>query len=137
MPSKNPAQRLSDIKDNVDAIAAFTAELDFQVFRVERKTVYAVVRALEIISEASRRLPDKLLHRHPEIDWAAVGHVCAAVTLCRRKRRQECRRGRHECPRHVTARKLLREMPVRGAASRFRRRARRLPARPPPQRLRR
>jgi hypothetical protein len=108
MPSKNPAQRLSDIIDNVDAIAAFTAGLDFQVFRVERKTVYAVVRALEIISEASRRLPDKLLHRHPEIDWAAVGHVCAAVTLCRRKRRQECRRGRHECPRHVTARKLLR-----------------------------
>ena len=72
MPSKNPAQRLSDIIDNVDAIASFTAGLDFQVFRVERKTVYAVVRALEIISEASRRLPDKLLHRHPEIDWAAI-----------------------------------------------------------------
>jgi len=63
---------LSDIIDNVDAIAAFTAGLDFQAFRAERKTVYAVVRALEIISEASRRLPDKLLHRHPEIDWAAV-----------------------------------------------------------------
>jgi uncharacterized protein with HEPN domain len=30
------------------------------------------VRALEIISEASRRLPDDLLRRHPEIDWAAV-----------------------------------------------------------------
>ena len=72
MPSKNPAQRLSDIKDNVDAIAAFTAELDFQAFRVERKTVYAVVRALEIISEASRRLPDELLQRHPEMDWAAI-----------------------------------------------------------------
>jgi uncharacterized protein with HEPN domain len=39
---------------------------------VERNAVYAVVRALEIISEASRRLPDKLLHRHPEMDWAAI-----------------------------------------------------------------
>ena len=66
MPSKNPAQRLSD------AIRVFTAELDFQTFRADRKTVYAVVRALEIISEASRRLPDELLHRHPQIDWAAV-----------------------------------------------------------------
>src|ERR1035437_3966446 len=73
MPSKNPAQRLSDIIDNVDAIAAFTTGLDFQVFRADRKTVYAVVRALEIISEASRRLPDDLLLRHSEIDWAAVG----------------------------------------------------------------
>jgi len=44
----------------------------FQAFRAERKTVYAVVRALEIISEASRRLPDELLRRHPEIDWAAI-----------------------------------------------------------------
>jgi len=58
--------------DNVDAIHAFTAELDLQAFRADRKTVYAVVRALEIISEASRRLPDDLLHRHPEIDWAAI-----------------------------------------------------------------
>jgi uncharacterized protein with HEPN domain len=72
MPSKNPAQRLSDIIENIDAIDAFTAGLDFQAFRADRKTVYAVVRALEIVSEASRRLPDKVLQRHPEIDWAAI-----------------------------------------------------------------
>ncbi|MFN0102746.1 MAG: DUF86 domain-containing protein [Bryobacteraceae bacterium] len=72
MPSKNPAQRLFDIVDNVDAIAAFTAGLDAQAFRSDRRTVYAVVRALEIISEASRRLPQDLFDRHPQIDWAAV-----------------------------------------------------------------
>lgn len=72
MPSKNAAQRLADIIDNVDAIEAFTAELDFPAFRADRKTVYAVVRALEIISEASRRLPDDLLRRNPQIDWVAV-----------------------------------------------------------------
>ena len=72
MPSKNPAQRLRDIIDNIDAIAAFTAQLDFQTFRIDRKTVYAVVRALEIVSEASRRLPDELIGRHPEIDWTAI-----------------------------------------------------------------
>jgi len=72
MPSKNPAQRLSDIIDNIDAIDAFTTKLDLQAFRADRKTIYAVVRALEIISEASRRLPDELLDRHPEIDWAAI-----------------------------------------------------------------
>jgi uncharacterized protein with HEPN domain len=27
---------------------------------------------LEIISEASRRLPQELLQRHQEIDWAAI-----------------------------------------------------------------
>ncbi len=37
------------------------------------------MRALEIISEASRRLPDDLFRRRPEIDWVAVaaaGNVC-------------------------------------------------------------
>jgi len=72
MPSKNPAQRLSDIIDNIAAIGAFTSALDLHSFRADRKTVYAVIRALEIISEASRRLPDELLRRHPEIDWAAI-----------------------------------------------------------------
>jgi len=72
MRSKNPAQRLFDIVDNIDAIGAFVAGFDFDAFRADRRTIYAVVRALEIISEASRRLPGDLLERHPEIDWAAV-----------------------------------------------------------------
>jgi uncharacterized protein with HEPN domain len=48
----------------------------FGEFARDRKTVYAVTRALEIISEASRRLPDELKSRHPEIDWPAVGGRC-------------------------------------------------------------
>jgi len=72
MPSKNPVQRLCDIVENIDAIEAFTARMDFATFAADRKTVYAVVRALEIISEASRRLPDELKGRHPDVDWLAV-----------------------------------------------------------------
>ena len=34
--------------------------------------MYAVVRCLEIISEASRRLPDDLKQRHPAIKWQQV-----------------------------------------------------------------
>ena len=30
------------------------------------------MRALEIVSEASRRLPEELIDRHPEIDWVAI-----------------------------------------------------------------
>jgi uncharacterized protein with HEPN domain len=72
MSSKNPAQRLRDIVDNIDAIEAFTAQMDFMTFAADRKTVYAVVRALEIVSEASRRLPAEFKDERPEIDWVAV-----------------------------------------------------------------
>jgi uncharacterized protein with HEPN domain len=41
-------------------------------FVADTKTVYAVVRALEIVSEATRRLPSELKARYPEIDWVAI-----------------------------------------------------------------
>ena len=73
MPSKNPAQRIRDIVDNIDAIEVFTAGMEFEAFAADRKTVYAVVRALEIVSEASRRLracgTQGPAH---EIDWIAI-----------------------------------------------------------------
>ena len=72
MPSKNPAQRLRDLMDNIDAIWEFTAGMDRDDFAADRKTLYAVVRALEIVSEATRRLPAELKDRHPEVDWVAV-----------------------------------------------------------------
>ena len=72
MPSKNPAQHLKDIIDNIDAIRAFTNDMTLEGFAEDRKTVYAVTRALEIISEASRRLPDEIRNRHGDIDWTAV-----------------------------------------------------------------
>jgi uncharacterized protein with HEPN domain len=47
-------------------------------FKSDIRTVCAVTRCLEIISEASRRLPDALKARHPEISWkqmAGAGNV--------------------------------------------------------------
>ena len=61
MPSKNPAQRLRDVLENIDAIGTFVAGLEFMTFTTDRKTVYA-----------ARRLPDELKVRHAEIDWLAV-----------------------------------------------------------------
>jgi hypothetical protein len=61
LPSKNPAQRLRDIIDNIDAIEAFTVQLDSPAFRMDRKTVYAVVRALEnwmlVVAMSTLRTP--------------------------------------------------------------------------------
>lgn len=63
---------MSGIVDNVDAIQAFTTDSIYRLSARTGRRFYAVVRALEIVSEASRRLPGDLLHRHPEIDWAAI-----------------------------------------------------------------
>lgn len=72
MPSKNPVQRLQDIADNIQAIQEFTSGMNVDHFLSSRQTIYAVTRALEIISEASRRLPDDFKTRYPELDWPAI-----------------------------------------------------------------
>lgn len=72
MRSKGPGQRLQDIIDNIEAARRFIAGMDFDTFVADEKTYYAVVRALEIISEASRHLPDGLKAKHQAIDWRAI-----------------------------------------------------------------
>ncbi|RJF83517.1 DUF86 domain-containing protein [Azospirillum cavernae] len=72
MPSKSPRKRLEDIATNIAAIDSFVAGMGFDEFLADQKTCYAVLRALEIISEASRRLPDAIKERHSNIDWPAV-----------------------------------------------------------------
>jgi uncharacterized protein with HEPN domain len=68
-PSKSPAAALRDILNNIELARRFVAGLSFDDFQADRRTVYAVVRCLEIISEASRRLPVDLKARHPEMPW--------------------------------------------------------------------
>ena len=78
MPSDSPAARLKDIRDNIELAFSFIGESTLDQFLTDAKTVYAVTRCLEIISEASRRLPPELKERHPHVRWqgmAGAGNV--------------------------------------------------------------
>src|ERR1039457_2527990 len=77
MPS-DAATALRDIERNIDLATQFVAGIDYEAFRDDTRTVYAVTRCLKIISEASRRLPDELKARYPSIAWknmAGAGNV--------------------------------------------------------------
>jgi uncharacterized protein with HEPN domain len=77
MPS-DPAAPLRDILHHIDLAQSFVAGLDEATFVRDLRTHYAVTRCLEIISEASRRLPPALKDRHSSIPWkrmAAAGNV--------------------------------------------------------------
>jgi len=77
-PFKSAESALSDIADNLRLALEFVAGLDFAAFCDDRRTVYAVTRCFEIVSEASRRLPEDLKVKHPEIPWrdiAGAGNI--------------------------------------------------------------
>jgi len=76
MPSKDPRQRLRDILDNIALSELFLRGISSaEEFSTDTKTVYSVERALLIISEAIRRLPEEVTGRHPEIDWKAAAGI--------------------------------------------------------------
>jgi uncharacterized protein with HEPN domain len=78
MPSNPAHTALRDILHHIDLASTFLAGFDRDRFQDDLRTVYAVTRCLEIISEASRRLPDALKARHPSIAWkqmAGAGNV--------------------------------------------------------------
>jgi uncharacterized protein with HEPN domain len=69
---------LNDIRSHIDLVQGFVAGLDSETFRADMLRFLAVTRCLEIISEASRRLPDDLKERHPAILWremAGAGNI--------------------------------------------------------------
>ncbi len=78
MPSKSPDAALRDILHHIHLSQQLIHGFDEETFAEDIRTVYAVTRCLEIISEASRRLLDELKARHPSIEWgrmAAAGNV--------------------------------------------------------------
>ncbi|HXT09835.1 MAG TPA: HepT-like ribonuclease domain-containing protein [Roseiarcus sp.] len=74
MPSKqfDPKATLFHIRDNVTLALSFVEGFDYQRFCADTRTIYAVTRALEIISEASRRLPVAIKQRHPASPWVDI-----------------------------------------------------------------
>lgn len=78
MRSESATAALRDIEHHIDLANGFVAELRYEEFRDDVRTVYAVTRCLEIISEASRRLPGEMKARYPSIAWkdmAGAGNI--------------------------------------------------------------
>jgi uncharacterized protein with HEPN domain len=72
MPSNSADTALRDILHHIDLATEFSARFDQASFKQDLKTAYAVTRCLEIISEASRRLPNAVKARHPDIGWKQI-----------------------------------------------------------------
>ena len=74
MPSDREKDWLEDILEAIQLIEKFVKGMEFTDFQDDPKTRYAVVHALLIISEASRRLSDAVKKRHPDIPWRNVAN---------------------------------------------------------------
>jgi uncharacterized protein with HEPN domain len=70
--------RLTDIIEAVERINGVLANVSLEAFENDWQRQWLVERGIEIVSEASRHLPDDLKARNPEIPWqkvAGIGNV--------------------------------------------------------------
>ncbi len=60
---------LRDILKNVDKALDFVKGMDGDDFLQDEKTVFAVIRALEIVGEAAKKIPDEIRGKYPNVPW--------------------------------------------------------------------
>jgi uncharacterized protein with HEPN domain len=72
LPFREPSLPLRDIVASIDAIESFTEGMDFEAFRADAKTVVAVKRKLQVISEAAVRLGEDAERLCPGPPWRDI-----------------------------------------------------------------
>ena len=60
---------LEDILDAMDKAEILVGDVDFEQFETDFRINFAVVRALEIIGEATKLLPAGLRDQYPQVPW--------------------------------------------------------------------
>lgn len=60
---------LEDILQAISSIETYTKSMSFEEFAEDRKTQDAVIRNLEVIGEAAKRIPDNVRKANPGIAW--------------------------------------------------------------------
>ena len=61
-----------DILTSIQEIEEFVEGMDFEEFVTDRKTINAVIRSLEVMGEAVKKIPSEIRTKYPEIPWKYI-----------------------------------------------------------------
>jgi len=71
---------LRDMLESVDDIESFIGGMSFEEFKRDKKTLNAVVRSIEVVGEAAKKIPRALRDRHKEIPWKEMAAMRDKLT---------------------------------------------------------
>lgn len=58
-----------DILNSIDDIKSFIKGMEFNDFQKDKKTINAVVRSMEIMGEAAKKIPKTIRDKYPAVPW--------------------------------------------------------------------
>ncbi len=71
---------LDDILAAMAKVTSFIAGMTFDEFAKDDKTVFAVVRGLEIVGEAAKQIPAAVRDTYPAVPWRAMAGMRDKLT---------------------------------------------------------
>jgi uncharacterized protein with HEPN domain len=72
MPDRRDSDFLADILEAIRRAGAYVDDMDYEAFVEDTKTQDAVIRTIEIIGEATKRLSTELRDAHTDIPWKSM-----------------------------------------------------------------
>jgi uncharacterized protein with HEPN domain len=60
---------VQDILDSINEIESFIEEMTFEKFAKDKKTINAVTRSVEVVGEATKKIPKNIRDKYPVIPW--------------------------------------------------------------------
>jgi len=70
--TRSYTESLQDILDAITEIGLFVNGVSYEAFNSNREKTLAVVKLLEIIGEAVKKIPDERRKQYPDIPWKSV-----------------------------------------------------------------
>ena len=71
-PNRDIRDYIFDIRDSISDIRSFVATMTYEDFIEDRKTTNAVIRSLEIIGEATKKIPSEFRQQYPQVPWNEI-----------------------------------------------------------------
>ncbi|MCA1908828.1 MAG: DUF86 domain-containing protein [Magnetospirillum sp.] len=75
MTQKDWRVRVEDMLEAIDRIESYVDGMSAAQFVSDSRTQDAVIRNLEILGEASKRIPFAVIQRHPEMPWSRIADM--------------------------------------------------------------
>lgn len=72
MKKREIGDYVQDILEAIIEVKVFTQRMESADFASDKKTINAVVRSLEVMGEAAKKIPDDVRQKYPDIPWRSM-----------------------------------------------------------------
>ena len=77
--TRNVDLYLKDILQGMHDAEEFVEGFTYEEFTTDKKTFHAVVRAIEVIGEAAKNVPDSIRGKYPAVPWREMAGMPARL----------------------------------------------------------